>query len=161
MSRIFVGDTQLEAMNAARVRAGLKPIDNRPERRTPKVTRGQRQREAACAELFPVQVRQVPPGERPGDVTGWVYFAGAHDRGKLVFIKIGYTAAKNPNRRLEGIAQGSAHEVKLLCAVRGCRALELTYLVEFRRTHVKGEWFEPSPDLMARIESLNARLDSW
>lgn len=120
-----------------------------------------RDKQRAAAALFRHQIGQVPDHENPLDVTGWVYFAGAYDREKLVYIKIGYTAAKNPNTRVSSIRQGTAHTVKLLAATPGCRALEVMYLVEFRRTHVKGEWFEPSPDLQVRIDTINARRDSW
>jgi len=90
-----------------------------------------------------------------------VYFAGAFERGKLVFVKIGYTGAANPNTRLTTIRQGVPHEVRLLAAVPGCLALEAKYHQEFRRTNARGEWFEPSPDIMMRVETILAMRGSW
>jgi hypothetical protein len=118
-------------------------------------------RDEAIGALFPHQEGAIPVGEVLSDVTGWVYFAGAYDRGRLVHVKIGYTAAKNPTSRIKTVGQGVPHEVRLLVAVPGCRTLELQYLAEFRRTHIKGEWFEPSGEIMTRVETLLARQGTW
>ena len=92
---------------------------------------------------------------------GWVYIAGAYDREKLVFVKIGYTNGKNPNKRVRQIAQGVPHRVELLAAISGTRTLEAEYHQEFYKSSVRGEWFEPSPDLLCRVETINSRGDRW
>ncbi len=159
------------AMDAARRRAGLKPLseavkeDRRKELDALREKYG-RPPKGKWRTAQVVGVRTFPGGESTDlqdkrDVTGWVYIAGAYDREKLVFVKIGYTGSKNPNTRVRNIAQGVPHDVRLLTAIRGCRALELSYHREFSRAHVKGEWFEPSGELLCRVDTLNADRDSW
>lgn len=99
--------------------------------------------------------------EKVTDVTGWVYIAGAYDRERLVFVKIGYTSRKNPNARMRELQQGGPHEIKLLCATPGCRTLERSWMQEFRKAHVNGEWFEPSGYILARVDTINAMRNSW
>lgn len=106
--------------------------------------------------LFPT----IPLGDS-SEVVGWVYIAGAYERDQLVFVKIGFTAAKNPHTRIKGIAQGTPHEVRLLVATTGTRMLELQYHREFHKSHVRGEWFAPTPEIMIRVETLMSRRDSW
>lgn len=120
---------------------------------------GWREEQKRGQRAFPGRVRGEAHSAR--DVTGWVYIAGAYDREKLVFVKIGYTSAKNPNTRVKAIAQGVPHRVELLAAIAGSPALELSYHREFYKAAVRGEWFEPSPDLLMRVETINARGDCW
>ncbi len=158
-----------DAMDAARERAGLKPLaeamkEDKQKKleelraRYGRPPKGQWRKDRERAE------RAVPfcsaPLSELGKV-GWVYIAGAYDREKLVFVKIGYTNAKNPNHRVKQVAQGVPHRVELLAAASGTRELEQAYHREFYKAAVKGEWFEPSPDLLFRVETINARGDCW
>lgn len=153
-----------DPMDAARRRAGLKPMaealagESRAsaQRRRENIRPGEwRKRQEIGNKLFPGTSRAADEQE------GWVYIAGAFDREKLVFVKIGFTAAKNPNTRIKAIAQGTPHKVRLLAAIGGDRFLELQYHREFAIAHVKGEWFEPSPDVLTRVKTINSRGDSW
>lgn len=169
MSQIYPG--RLSAMDAARQRAGLKPLKEAIAEDKAKAKQELRARYGRPPKgewrKNQVQSERAFPGRvtddfgTPRTVTGWVYIAGAYDRGKLVHVKIGYTGSKNPNTRVKGVAQGVPYEVRLMAAVPGSRALELLYHREFYKVSVKGEWFEPSPDLLLRVETLNAQRNSW
>lgn len=160
---------QKDAMDAARERAGLKPLaeaikEDKQHKlqelraRYGRPPKGNWRKEREQAERS-VPFRSAPLSEL-GKV-GWVYIAGAYDREKLVFVKIGYTNAKNPNTRVRGVAQGVPHRVELLAAISGTRELEQAYHREFYKASVKGEWFEPSPELLLRVETINSRGDRW
>ncbi len=105
--------------------------------------------------------RFPPDDQSVRDVTGWVYFAGAYDGDNLQFVKIGYTSAKNPNKRVDAVAEGVPHDVRLLAAVPGCLALEALYHREFSKWRVRGEWFRLSGELECRIDTINAMRGPW
>lgn len=95
------------------------------------------------------------------DVTGWVYFAGAYDGNALVYVKIGYTSARNPHTRMRAIQQGVPHTVRLLAAVPGSMDLEALYHREFAKWNSRGEWFTPCGEIACRIDTINAMPGSW
>lgn len=153
------------AMDAARRRAGLKPVAEslKDERKAAAAWRRDNVKPGKWRTDGEPSTRAFPGKAAPlsdlGKV-GWVYIAGAYDREKLVFVKIGYTG-KSPPKRVRAIAQGVPHRVELLAAISGTRELELSYHREFYKASVRGEWFEPSPDLLARVETINMRGDRW
>lgn len=70
-----------------------------------------------------------------------VYFATRPDG----LIKIGYTKDLKQRMRMLG--------VELIATVRGGRALESALHHRFARSRVEGEWFKPTDDLLAYINT--------
>jgi len=81
----------------------------------------------------------------------FVYFLRADETGR---IKIGTTS--NLKARLSAIRTSSSERVGLACAIPGTEALEQLLHERFAETRVRGEWFAPSPELVAFIDG--ARL---
>lgn len=79
-----------------------------------------------------------------------VYFVEASNG----LIKIGTTA--NIEWRLASLQAQSPLPLKLLATVPGKRADEFAYHRLFAQHRAHGEWFQPSPSLLAEIERLGA-----
>jgi hypothetical protein len=78
-----------------------------------------------------------------------VYFVQSAANGK---IKIGKTTG-NPAGRMYGLRCGSADELNLLGVIRDApEALEKDLHRRFAASRERGEWFRPSPDLIAYVE---------
>lgn len=86
--------------------------------------------------------------------------AFAHPRGNLMIyfiqddstlaIKIGFTDG-DPELRLKSLQTGSAGGFHLLATVPGGQADERSLHERFAAARVRGEWFQPSPELLAHI----------
>lgn len=80
--------------------------------------------------------------------SGFVYAVQAVEGRKLV--KFGFTRG-DPEKRLRHLQTGSPVELRLLCAVPGWPADETRLQRGFAEIRVRGEWFEPSPELLALV----------
>lgn len=67
-------------------------------------------------------------------------------------IKIGM--AKDAQRRLTVLQTSHPETLELVATCPGGRALEGEYHARFAEHRVRGEWFEPHPDILAEIERL-------
>lgn len=77
-----------------------------------------------------------------------VYFVQAGDDGP---IKIGF--AKNPVNRLPGLQVNNPARLRPLGQLEGDKTTERELHARFIGTRISGEWFEPSPDLLALAAS--------
>lgn len=66
-------------------------------------------------------------------------------------IKIGITT-QDPEDRLRGIQTGSPHRLRILRTEPGGRSRELQLHRRFAAARLEGEWFEPTPALLAYID---------
>ena len=78
-----------------------------------------------------------------------VYFVQAK---KMGLIKIGYST--NVQKRLGALSTGCPDALELLCVVKGDQKLESKVHQKFAEDRVKGEWFNPSPGLLAFIKTI-------
>jgi hypothetical protein len=69
-------------------------------------------------------------------------------------IKIGIT--DDLQSRLTSLQTGSPYPLKLLTYISGGMAMEKKLHEMFRKSNIGGEWFSPSPMLLAYIEELKA-----
>jgi hypothetical protein len=85
---------------------------------------------------------------RPKSCT--VYFFQIGEDGP---IKIGRTVC-DPMKRLSGIQANTPHEVRLLAIIANVgHAFEAELHERFSHLHIRGEWFEPSGELLGFIAS--------
>jgi hypothetical protein len=78
-----------------------------------------------------------------------VYFIGGPDGP----IKIGMSC--NPKARCANMQVGTPGDVQILATTPGNRRLEKAYHERFGFAHLRGEWFERHPLIMAEIDRLN------
>lgn len=78
--------------------------------------------------------------------TSSVYFIREHPDG---FIKIG--VARDAAGRMKSLQTASARDLRLLGTIPGGRDVELRLHERFAGERVRGEWFKPSPRLLAYI----------
>lgn len=76
-----------------------------------------------------------------------VYFLRVQPRGA---IKIGFTEGC-VYRRVEAIQATSPHVLKWIGAFRGEQADETAAHRQFRAIRIRGEWFKPTPELLAFV----------
>lgn len=81
---------------------------------------------------------------------GWVYFIRSGARGP---IKIG-TTIHAPHSRARGLQTGNPEELHVIAAVRGGPELEARLHGRFATSHLRGEWFNPTQELVAFIEGI-------
>lgn len=79
-----------------------------------------------------------------------VYFAAASEGP----IKIGMTC--NVKRRLRELRTKTKLDLSILAATDGGSLREGLYHSRFLAHHIKGEWFERHPDILAEINRLNS-----
>lgn len=77
---------------------------------------------------------------------GFVYFIQAAGSKR---IKIGYS--RNPSLRFADLQCACPDDLVMLAAVRSARDEETATHAKFRKFRVRGEWFEPAPELLAYI----------
>lgn len=77
----------------------------------------------------------------------WVYFIQAADSGP---IKIGFTTG-DPRSRMASLQTGNPHPLRLLVVVPGTPEDEGSLHERFAQSRMQGEWFAPSPILIAFI----------
>ena len=78
-----------------------------------------------------------------------IYFVQAV---QLKLIKIGFSS--NVEKRVAALSTACPDELKILKVVRGGQEVEGQIHKKFSRDRVRGEWFNPSEDLLSYIESL-------
>lgn len=78
-----------------------------------------------------------------------VYFGRGERTG---LIKIGWS--RDVERRARALSAGS-EAVEVLCVLPGGTRLEALFLAHFDEFRVRGEWFSPSPAIMAMIDEIN------
>lgn len=82
-------------------------------------------------------------------------------------VKIGYTTIKGLKRRLENLQVGTPFDLKILGVVWGNRKIEKQLHEKFDKYHIRGEWFNYTPEFdeyldecwdFSLIESLEKKL---
>ena len=76
-----------------------------------------------------------------------VYFIQAGEGGS---IKIG--TSTHPKKRLRGLQTSHDTELRLLAAIEGGEKLEAELHERLAPWHVRGEWFRPSPEVLAVVQ---------
>lgn len=67
-------------------------------------------------------------------------------------VKIGWTSdRKRPTERLIGLQAGNPRTLSLLGVVSGTLEDEAQLHAQFEHAHIRGEWFNPVPELLAYI----------
>lgn len=95
---------------------------------------------------------RTTPGQWVPD-EGFCYFWGSPSRS----IKIGATA--HLNARLRALRyQFGLPCISFLAVVVGGSKVEAHYHEQFATHRVRGEWFNPHPDILAEIERLQAHV---
>lgn len=84
----------------------------------------------------------------------WVYFVQAGEGGP---IKIG--KAMNPSQRIGNLQVGNPHEVKLLHCLPDTGCTEGRIQGIFEESHLRGEWYNPTPDLLEFIDALKSKTE--
>ena len=83
-----------------------------------------------------------------------VYFL--QERKKNGFIKIGRTA--DLPERTRTLQQGNPHELKKIATIPGCPNIETTIHKDLEAFRFRGEWFEPTDEVLDYIEKIQ-RVD--
>ena len=109
----------------------------------------QRNRPAKPGRVEPVDARSAA---QKGDRDGQVYFITYGESGP---IKIGFTS--NFDYRLQHLQTSCPYPLVVLGMIDATPALEYALHQQFREHRMRGEWFSPSPDILAEIERLCER----
>lgn len=83
----------------------------------------------------------------------YIYFVQQGDYGP---VKIGL--AKNVLKRLDGLLNGSPLELHLRAVMPGDRAVERQMHQRFAKHHIRGEWFQPDPEIVMFIDGVPKAL---
>jgi hypothetical protein len=86
----------------------------------------------------------------------WVYFVQAGEDGP---IKVGWTA--NPPRRFAVLQSNHYEELRILGTYRGSRADEALLHLELAEHRIRGEWFRPTPEVLAVVTRCTGDVDEW
>lgn len=113
----------------------------RAQARTLKHQAEQNRRQAAKRANKPITKKYKPVSKQQG----WVYFIQAAGNGR---VKVGYTGGPVA-QRLRQLQVGSPVELRVLSTRPGTRATETALHRKLARWRSHGEWFEPSPEVMA------------
>lgn len=81
---------------------------------------------------------------------GVIYFVRSWN-----FIKIGFSV--DIKTRLLSLQTGSPYEIELLALMPGTPKDEADILGRFSPVRIRGEWFEPHPELMAFISKVRKK----
>ena len=73
------------------------------------------------------------------------------------YVKIG--TATSARARLDGLQTAHRQELRIIVTTPGGHATETELQRRFKHAHVRGEWFRPTPDLVAFINHLGTGLD--
>lgn len=88
----------------------------------------------------------------PGGQRTWIYFM---QRGENGPIKIGRSG--DPQERLRHLQRGNPDRIRIIGAYWGFQLEEAQLHEEFKASRIAGEWFEPTPELVATALA----LDEW
>lgn len=75
-----------------------------------------------------------------------IYFVRAGAEGA---IKIGFSS--NPDMRIDALRTAVPEDVRVLAVIKGTQGEEQRLHAVFEHAHLRGEWFKPTPDLLAYI----------
>lgn len=78
---------------------------------------------------------------------GWVYFIRSGEDGPL---KIGWTV--DPQKRLEQLQTGSFVRLFILGTIEGSAGGESAFHRRWANYRIRGEWFEPAPEILEFVE---------
>ena len=84
-------------------------------------------------------------GEYIGPREECVYFVQEGDDGP---VKIGTAGLRNVMSRVGGLQTGNPRKLHLRRVVRGGAGLEVTLQRRYAAHRIRGEWFEPHPELL-------------
>ena len=79
---------------------------------------------------------------------GWIYFVQAGPDGP---IKIGWTV--DPQMRLAQLQTGSHIRLFILGAIEGSSAGESALQRQWSEYRIRGEWFEPTPEIIEFVKA--------
>jgi hypothetical protein len=99
-------------------------------------------------ELAPVSIHY--PEITAAAMEQMVYFIRAGEDGP---IKIGI--ARDPANRLATLQTGHHATLRIVALTAGGSAQEAAYHAHFKAHRLRGEWFDPHPDILAEIERLS------
>lgn len=77
---------------------------------------------------------------------GYVYFIKGNVTGN---IKIGFSM--HPEKRVKQLQTGAGEKLELLCKIQGSQSKERELHRKFKKQHIHGDWFHPSPELESLI----------
>lgn len=89
-----------------------------------------------------------------------IYFL---QRGEDGLIKIGFTD-RNARRRRSEVQVGCPEKIRVLAEVLGTLDEEQALHKQFESARVRGEWFEPVPELLELINAIvfdGVSIQSW
>ena len=84
-----------------------------------------------------------------------IYFIQAGDNGP---VKIGYTK-KDPDARMASLQTGSHDKLKLIGHRSGSTIKERELHQTFDKSRIRGEWFEPTSNLLGFINAKSLQED--
>lgn len=105
--------------------------------------------EAAEHEVDPSRYPSVDRREFCPDCCTWCYLIQAGDEGP---IKIGFS--RDPHERLIALQTSHPEQLYLRASIAGPASNEAVLHAFYSREHLRGEWFRPSPRLLAFISHL-------
>lgn len=106
--------------------------------------------QATCMQQLRTDIGLRRVRKRPRD-GGEIYFIAGGD-----LIKIGYS--QSATKRLGKMRTDCPVELKILHKEPGCRDTEESLHRDFAASHVHGEWFRTTPELIALIEQKKIAL---
>lgn len=83
-------------------------------------------------------------------MSGFVYFIRAVDSGR---VKIGFTIG-NPWDRLDALQTGNHEPLRLHASIQGSPKKERALHERFHHIRERGEWFVPTPELVAYMDGV-------
>ena len=96
----------------------------------------------------PIDASKVQRSPKPK--RQFVYFAKVG-----ATVKIGHS--HSPQDRLKGLATGHHDTMELLATLPGGRKREMSLHKRFAKFHIRGEWFELSPQIVAYLKGVKRR----
>jgi hypothetical protein len=88
--------------------------------------------------------------------TIWLYAIQAGENGP---IKIGST--RSPAQRIKTLQTGNAETLRGIAAWRGYSFCEGQLHEEYAYARLRGEWFEPVPELVEMVLALGGDFEDW
>lgn len=80
------------------------------------------------------------------------------------FVKVGHS--ENPPERIGQLQQGNPRKLQLIATIDASDTLEYQIKAEFRKFHIRGEWYRPDPEVFEYIRNiqgirLHKALPEW
>lgn len=83
-----------------------------------------------------------------------IYFAAAMRNDETIAIKIGYTARTVAGPRVKQLRYPGADRIVLLATADSAAKTERQWHALYAPYRIEGEWFKPSAEILAKINSL-------